>query len=158
MTTRWFRICLLTIFTLVSVISPIAPPITRFNVLSIFPCHAVLVSPHLWETMSCSLNLEKNTETDSVLIVLGVKINQRSACIVHKGRLVETQKVPTERYKLSIQVLSKATHSNLWAHPFTLIHSPFFTQLLYLELNPEVPFSTRGLFPDGPRGQRTPAL
>lgn len=39
-----------------------------------------------------------------------------------------------------------------------LLHAPFFTQLLYLELNPEVPFSTRGLFPDGPRGHLAAAL
>lgn len=100
MTTRWLRIwlstLLFTIFTLASLISPIAPPIPRFNVLSIFPCHAVLVSPQLQKTTSCSLNLEKNTEPDSMHIVLAVKINQRSAHIVHKARLVETQKLSSK--------------------------------------------------------------
>lgn len=100
MTTRWLRICLfpllLTIFTLASLISPIAPPIPCFNVLSIFPCHAVLVSH---QTTPCPLNLEKNTEPDYMLIVLAVKINQRSAHLVHKARLLETQNLSSKSQK-----------------------------------------------------------
>lgn len=66
--------------------------------------------------------------------------------------------VSTETHQLKIKMLEKATHDNLWPCAFTHIRSPFFTQLLYLELNPEVPFSARGLFPDGPRGQLAAAL
>jgi len=50
-------------------------------------------------------------------------------------------------------IICGPTPSHAYAHHFSLIF-----QLLYLELNPEVPFSTHGLFPDGPRGQPAAAL